>query len=36
MIRKTHPKNFISPFNCYNLAIREVSLIEIFFYNLLA
>jgi hypothetical protein len=28
-----HQKNFFFPFNCYNLAIREVTLSEVFLTN---
>jgi hypothetical protein len=30
MIKAPHQKNFFFPFNCYDLAIREVALAEIF------
>jgi hypothetical protein len=30
MMKATHPKKEIRPFNCYALAIHEVTLIEIF------
>jgi hypothetical protein len=35
-VRAPYQKSFFFPFNYYNLAIREVTLTEIFSYKLLA